>query len=154
MVSDTYDPQAQLHREALAGFILSSLHEAGFSEVTKHGSFVKEMVFEREVKDNIWVKVYTTVCEDEGRISVRMKDKDAIRVIGVYRSSEGKERGIIRAKRRVFRVGKVEDIPERMLERMREVWRLCMVPESCKCGAPKFKSKKGNEVCADLCWTK
>ena len=90
--------------------------------------------------------------------------KDAIRVCGVYTNREGQERGIVKAQARVFRVGQTEEIPERMVTRMREVWVASNRPVSCnKCGAPKFKSKLrekrgkiicgGNEVCAEACWT-
>ena len=160
-----YNPNSERHREALAGFVLMKLQKAGFSEDTTCER-TKEMVFVRQVKPNVTVKVYTSVVEQpSGKLQIRAKDKDAIRVCGVYTNREGKQRGIVKAQARVFRVGQVQEIPERMLTRMREVWVASNRPVSCnQCGSPKFKSKVrkkrgkviggGNEVCADACWSK
>ena len=159
-----YEPDFENHREALGGFVVMKLQKAGFSEDTTCER-TKEMVFTRQVKPNVAVKVFTSVVETpNGRLQIRAKDKDAIRVCGVYTNREGKQRGIVKAQARVFRVGQIEEIPERMVTRMREVWVASNRPVSCnKCGAPKFKSKLrkkrgkvisgGNEVCADACWT-
>jgi len=158
-----YNPNSERHREALAGFVVMKLQKSGFSEDTSCER-TKEMVFTRQVKPRVTVKVFTSVMEmPNGRLQIRAKDEDAIRVCGVYTTRSGEQRGIVRAQARVFRVGQLEEIPERMVTRMREVWVASNRPVSCsKCGAPKFKSKirkkrgkvigGGNEVCAETCW--
>ena len=41
------------------------------------------------------------------------------------------------------------------IERAREAWKVGRSPKECKsCGAPMFVSKKGNHVCADICWAR
>lgn len=42
---------------------------------------------------------------------------------------------------------------DRLIERMREVWKATKTAEKCpRCGAPMFKAKSGKLCCADLCW--
>lgn len=135
---------------ALAHALRDKMAECGFNDITLNGT--REEVYERAVdgtEGRIVVRVYTTIeggrCRDWGR--------DAIRVCAVYKSrKDNKERGIASADHRVNRTGKVADIVDRTHGRMREVYKKALHPVLCKCGAPKFTSKKGNAVCADLCW--
>jgi hypothetical protein len=54
---------------------------------------------------------------------------------------------------RINRVGSIEGIVERVVERMRAAWAKAAKPACCnRCGAPLFLSKRGNMVCAEICW--
>ena len=146
-----YNPDSARSRSDLAFSIVEKLEKCGFTAASREGT--REAVYSREVREGIRVLVYTSVVPSNDTIEVRPVDKDAIRVCAVYKNRDGKERGIARADKRVHRVGVTEEIVDRMHQRMRDVWRVAQSPCTCeKCGAPKFKSKKGNEVCADLCW--
>lgn len=141
-----YIPENPEHRRWLAKEILELMEYAGFTEQENSG----EKVFFRQVQEGVKVMVYTTIVNDQ----VRDKDADAIRVCGVYTKRDGEERGIVKSSR-VYRTGKLGEIPERLLERMREVWRKVKHVERCnQCGAPKFTSKKGNLVCCETCYLK
>ena len=51
----------------------------------------------------------------------------------------------------------MEDIVERMYQRMRTAYGDTIKAHKIKCnkcGANTFLSKKGNRVCSDLCWNK
>ncbi len=146
-----YNPDSARSRSNLAFSIVEKLEACGFNAVTREKT--NEAIYSREVREGISVLVYTSVVPTNGTIEVREVGADAIRVCAVYTNREGKERGIARADKRVHRVGVTEEIVDRMHQRMRDVWRVAQSPCTCeKCGAPKFKSKKGNEVCADLCF--
>lgn len=143
----TYDPNSTASRRALADEITALVLDCGFSKVALPGC--REDVFERSVKGapKMKVRVYTTI---EGGL-VRAVGKDAIRVCVVYLDS-GRVRGIGKDKR-VNRVGKVDAIVKRILGRMRAAYKAAKEAERCSdCGAPKFRSKRGNKVCAALCW--
>jgi len=149
-----YDPMSARHREDLALALCGKATECGFEPVALDRT--REAVYAREVhgtEGRVRVLVYTSaIREGNGSIQVRMKDWDAIRVCAVYRNNAGEERGIYKADARVYRVGQLEEIPERLYQRMREVYGKALSPERCHCGAPKFKSKKGKGYCAELCW--
>lgn len=141
-----YDPEKQEHRRQLAQEIIDLMHYAEFKFEDTKGEFV----YSRQVNPQIKVMVYTSIVNGE----VREKDADAIRVTGVYTTFAGDERGIVKSER-VYRTGELEAIVERVLQRMRNVWRKTKQVEHCKsCGAPKFVSKKGHLVCCEACWTK
>jgi hypothetical protein len=73
-------------------------------------------------------------------------------VCAVYRAADGTDRGIMKVTR-VNRVGDVDAIVGRVVDRARSVWgAIASAPRCHRCGAPTFTSKAGNEVCADLCW--
>ncbi|MAF25887.1 hypothetical protein CL634_09980 [bacterium] len=164
-MAGTYDPTFPMLRQMLALSIVNRLEDAEFEEVKlspkppkyrRRGSARQERVYERNVDKagRLKVKVYTTVVggTDEIPLEVRHSGKDAIRVCGTYRMRSGGERGII-SERRVNRTGNIDDIVERMLGRMRETWKAMQTGERCgQCGAPKFVSKAGNKVCAEICW--
>ena len=145
MLNTTYDPDSVHHRQVLALDIIKKLEDCGFEEIPFAGG---ERVYQRVIPDTgISVKVYTSVVDMEARQSGR----DAIRVCAVYETKDGGSRGIGSA-RRVHRTGDIHAIVDRMHQRMRQVWKAASTGERCTCGAPKFKSKSGNTVCADICW--
>ena len=147
-----YDPQSSADRKILARAILDLMARSVFVEVARPGT--KERVFAREVPESngkIRLLVYTSIEGSE----VRECGEDAIRACAVYTARDGRERGIASAEKRVNRVGDISAITDRLIERMREVWRLVKTAEKCpQCGAPMFKAKSGNLCCADLCWKK
>jgi uncharacterized Zn finger protein (UPF0148 family) len=133
---------------------LSTLEKANFQEEWHGdaGDMTKERVFFFSVSDDMRVAVYTTIVGDDAWAECRDVGKDAIRVCAVYRRKDGNERGVGK-QTRVNRVGEVDAIAGRMLDRMRAAWKVAKRPNRCPdCGAPMFISKKGNEVCAELCW--
>lgn len=143
-----YLPESRDSRGNLASAVQAKLAECGFTKETVPGC--REEVYSLVINRGIRVMVYTTI---ENGI-VRSCGSDAIRVTAVYRGTDGRDRGIAKAEKRVNRTGEIEDIVSRMYLRMREVWVLGNKAERCSCGAPKFVSKAGNLVCAELCWTK
>lgn len=152
----TYDPSNPRHRRTLALRLSAKLADCGFERVERKGC--DEAVYVRDVHgtdDSIKVMVYTSIVTGATGPEVRRKDGDSIKVCAVYTSPrDGKERGLIKNKR-VHRSGDIlgkDGIIDRVYGRMREVYGLCLHPERCKCGAPKFTSKAGNLVCADLCF--
>ena len=153
-----YDPLIALHRRHLAQRILKVVLDADFLEEdpTAKNSSIKERVFYRVVTNSpdIRVQVWTSVTGDGDAATVREVGDDAIRVCAVYRSKKDQDRGIV-STTRIHRVGTVDAICDRLLTRMREVYGKAARPNRCtKCNAPTFKSKKGNEVCADLCFVR
>ena len=145
-----YDPTNRTSRRDLALTIEEKLASCGFAQTAIRGA--KEIVYARPVDgaESIRVLVYTTVDSRDGL--ARSCGKDAIRVCAVYKARDGRERGIASADKRVNRVGEIDAIVGRMYDRMREVYAAARGSERCSCGAPKFTSKAGNAVCADLCW--
>ena len=144
----TYDPLNDVSRQELASALLTMLEKAGFKE--QEGKKGEEKIFSYQVSDRIRILVYTTIVSDK----VRNLGADAIRTTSVYTATDGKDRGLVKMTR-VNRVGTIEDIVNRTLDRMREVWKVCARPEVCKkCGAPTFISSAGNKICCELCWLK
>jgi len=152
-----YDPRNVGCRRRLATLILHTLEKADFmEEVTGPGT--GEKVFFRPVDDvdGVVVKVYTSIIDGPGGTpEVRETGKDAIRVVTAYWSNKLKQERGLGKETRIHRVGDTGAITERLLDRMREAYRRGRRPSPCPfCGAPTFKSKKGNDVCADICWEK
>ena len=159
-----YDPRNIDNRRDLATSLLALFERALFTEVFIDGT--KERVFAREVPDTdgkVRVLVYSTIVKSGNGFECRGQGKDAIRVCAVYKSRDGRERGIASADKRVNRTGTLDAITERVIDRMRQCWKATKTAEKCHCGAPKFKSKVrkatairpasgGNMVCADFCW--
>jgi len=143
----TYEPTKVDSRRELATELTTMLEGAGFRPFDEPRA--NEDVFIREVETvpGAAVKVYTS-CE---RGAARVVGADAIRVAGLYKNASGKVFGIV-SDTRVNRVGTVADIVSRTKGRMRNVYSAVSTGERCHCGAPKFKSKKGNMVCAELCF--
>tara|TARA_Y100000310_G_scaffold23414_2_gene22422 strand:+ start:931 stop:1428 length:498 start_codon:yes stop_codon:yes gene_type:complete len=148
-----YDPRSLESRRALAADLIGRLEAAGFDErETKKG---REREFElsivRHGQDTGWrIVVYTSVvCQ-----AARAVATDAIRVVALHTTSQGRTVVATKGMRRVNRTGAVEAISERALARCREAWEAAVELGRCpSCGAPNFRSKKGNVVCAELCWT-
>lgn len=141
-----YNPADYTHRTALATGILNTVKAKGFAQVDVRGCY--ETVVAKPLSARMQVRVYTSV---EGGV-VRDCGDDAIRVCTVYVTRDGDIRGVGH-ETRVNRVGDINGIVVRLAERIA----LSMdaandIPCCERCGAPKFKSKKGNMVCADLCW--
>ena len=152
----TYDPFNSRHRRSLAVRLSTKLADCGFQRVERAGC--DEAVYARDVDGTdglIRVLVYTSIVTRATGPEVRGKDGDSIKVCAVYTSPrDGKERGLVK-NRRVHRSGDIlgkDGIIDRVYGRMREVYGLCLNPERCSCGSPKFTSKAGNLVCADLCF--
>jgi hypothetical protein len=157
-----YNPEDPKHRLGLAIHLMSVLDNAGFKRderfESKRPAHLREHVYSREIKDGMFVIVYTS-CSNHKKVyvSVRAKGNDAIRVSTIYLRADkhASERVGIGKQKRIHRTGVIEDIGNRMLERMRDAWRIGNTRTRCHCcGAPKFKSKKGNLVCANVCWTR
>ena len=150
----TYDPDNAAHRQELAESVTCLVTDLGFTrEYPQRGRYeTKEAVYSKETDDHgIRVVVYTSAVDG----AVRGNGRDAIRVIALYRNREGYDKGIAKAQKRVNRTGTITTICQRVVDRISEVWTLARTGERCSyCGAPKFKSKKGNMVCADICWRK
>ena len=148
-----YDVNQRESRELLAVSVIAKLDECGFSKEERPGS--TEAVYSREVNGTngkIKVLVYTSVIPSVHGFDIRGNGDDSIKVCAIYTGRGGKERGLVK-ETRVHRVGQIEDIVQRMLDRMRKVYAAARHTSNCpKCGAPKFNSKAGNLVCADLCW--
>jgi len=139
-----YRPDNYDSRVALAELLAERLTSWGFARISIDGT--REHVYARECGADLECRVYTTI---DGA-QCRAKAKDAIRVCMVYTGGE-KPRGCGKD-RRVYRVGVVGEIADRVKGR---IDRITDGVDTCKrCGTPTFKSKKGNQVCAALCWTK
>lgn len=143
-----YNPLLESHRMRLAELIQDIARDNGYRVQSFFG--VREDVFVKEVGDRITVRIYSSVVKGE----VREKDKDAIRVALVYTTEDGTERGLAR-ETRVNRVGSLDEISSRLKNRVRLCEKkVCEVGLCERCGAPKFLSKKGRWVCAEICWGK
>ena len=150
-----YNPTKPEDRHILARAILDTLRKADFIEEYVGDKGVNERVFFRVIPytdDRIRVVVYTSIIGEDHNAQCRSVGTDAIRVCVLYRNLRDEERGIIKTTR-VHRTGLIPGITNRMLSRMREAWRKALRPNRChNCGAPTFLSKKGNTVCAEICW--
>lgn len=152
-----YNPRNPQHRTALAGTVLLTLKNAGFTEETDKHNRCEERVFSRAIPNSdVRILVYTSIdCRSQ---EMRTCGIDAVRVCGVREFRNGKTLGVIKRKR-VNRVGDHTAINDRMLDRMRSSWaeaaRAARNPTFCsKCGAREFITKKGNKCCSELCWKK
>ena len=151
-----YDPSSPHSRMLLAQHVLVTLKTADFVEESVLARGVKERVFYREVSNlpGVRVQVFTSMEGPDARATMRSVGLDAIRVLAVYRDSEGKDHPLV-TQTRVNRTGTVEDISDRMYQRMRAAYLDALNAPRCeRCGAPTFLSKKNNRVCANLCWTR
>jgi hypothetical protein len=158
-----YDPNIALLREMLALSILSKLDECEFELLDNPRKTLglsrpelAERVYVRNIDDKgrLKVKVFTSVVggAKDVPLGVRAEGKDAIRVCATYTTNDGKERGLVK-ETRINRTGNIEDIVDRMHQRMRSAWKSASGAQKCyKCGAPKFTTKKGNLCCAEVCW--
>jgi hypothetical protein len=165
-----YDPENYEHRQLLATELVRVLTQSGFVDETEMHPGTRERVYSRPVDraPEVRVLVYTTI--ENG--AMRACAKDSIKVCAVYRTRAGQDRGIISASDdkvltgRVHRVGEIEGVVLRTLDRMRKVFGAARTPHRCRhCGAPTFMSKArkakygrpakpSRQVCAEVCWTK
>lgn len=138
-------------RKSLAYRLRDALFKSGFVAHSFHREFkAGECVYLKPLKDNLYVVVFTTIEHHK----IRAKAEDAIRVIGIYESRSGAQRPLIKTER-VHRTGSIHGIIDRVVERIQRVEAAILRPNPCRsCGAPLFLSKKGNSVCAELCWKK
>jgi hypothetical protein len=140
------------HRWALATEVKMAVMGMGFTPREIPGTL--ELVLSRPSArlKGVEILVYTTIVGE----AVRPMGVDAIRVCAVFTPSEdGKNgRGICK-ERKVLRTGKIEEIPGRVTDRIKDIAAdLNELPHCNSCGAPGLISKKGNMYCADACWTR
>lgn len=146
-----YDPEDLEHRRALATHMIGALERADFTALADARG---ERTYQRKIegRDGCVVRVYTTVPLD-GR-AVRARDRDAIRVVGLYFAPDGTTRPL-GSEKRVFRVGEsAAAIADRTLQRARECYhRIKQRPRCAKCKTVTFVAKStGRDTCAALCW--
>lgn len=140
------------HRWALATEVKMAVMGMGFTPREIPGTL--ELVLSKPSArlKGVEILVYTTIVGE----AVRPMGVDAIRVCAVFTPSEdGKNgRGICK-ERKVLRTGKIEEIPGRVTDRIKDIAAdLNELPHCNNCGAPGLISKKGNLYCADACWTR
>ncbi len=147
-----YNPDSEDDRRELASLLLSRLEGRGYKQRKTPAGV--EVQYAKMCGPNIQVRVYTTIVQDRGGPIARALAKDAIRCSIVFKQTKGGgERGLA-SETRVFRVGKIDDIVARVLDRGYELQQRIPALDRCKqCSCPTFVSGKGNVVCADLCWT-
>lgn len=146
-MSARYNPESDADRAALGSALIDALSARRFIECDSAG----ERIFAFPVKDapGVEVRVYTSCVGTRARAYAA----DAIRVALVYRAEDGSTRGLAKDAR-VFRTGEIPLLVARMVERAREVYaKAIRLPRCADCGAPTFESKRGNAVCARVCWT-
>ena len=148
-------------RRLLAAEILGVLSDNGFVRCekleTKYGDS-SEIVYAKPAskRSRYMIAVYTSCNQVGGAYVARSLGKDAIRVVCLYIKKDGSTVGVGKNKR-VNRVGKNSEICKRMIERITKTMLTIEKNEIIKCnncGAPMFTSKKGNLVCAEVCWSK
>ena len=143
-----YSPEDKNSRKQLGIDIITKLFSCGFKVYQKN---YNEIVFYREV-DNTKNKVLVFTSVDKQTKEAKKCGTDAIRVCALDQS----DRGICKATR-VNRVGEIDDIVERMYQRMRKTYKEALDAYNIKCnkcGADTFLSRNGNRVCSDICWDK
>jgi hypothetical protein len=147
--SNRYKPHEAKDRGKLAVSLHRMLVESGFDQKVDKKS--RERVYGRMVHDmdNVEVLVYSTIRSNT--MTVRSCAQDSIKVCAVYHGERG-DKGLLSTKR-INRTGHIAAIVQRTLETMRDVYGGVRQVDCCEnCGAPKFKSKRGNLVCAAICW--
>lgn len=148
MADRPYNPTDAADRKALAEAMVAMLEKAKFKLVS--GSSTED-IYEFDCASKApgcKVKVFTSIFRGEAR----EVGADAVRVVGTYTRSDARNQGLA-DETRVNRTGTIEGVTARCLERMRSVYSSVVTSSRCaKCGAPMFKSRKGNLVCAETCW--
>lgn len=146
-----YNPDSLDDRRALAAELRARLKAARFAVLPPEQGRREEVWAFQTPHERIRVLVYTTI---DGA-AVRHEDADAIRVVAVYKAEDGHERGIVREPKVLRNRMPIDEIAERVIDRARACYKRAARPKTCReCGAPLFTSARGNEVCAELCWTK
>lgn len=155
-MSAPYNPQSRDDRRALGTILLAAFYAKGFTALPGNPGAETVMAFPVAGMDRVEIRVYTTVVPVAGidRVEARSLGADAIRAVALYTTVDGQTRGLAR-EARVFRVGTIDAIVDRAVQRARDVYGAVLAAERCaRCGAPKFTAKSGNVVCADACWTR
>ena len=145
-----FDPTFQPHRQFLATEISVLLSSLGFQPINRPRT--NELVFAKQSTRlrGVQMLVYTSIQGGE----VRTSGRDSIKVCSTYTSSNGSIRGI-GSERRVHRTGNIKEIAPRIKDRIKDAAQhLNTLPTCNHCGAPTFKSKRGNQVCGEICWAK
>jgi hypothetical protein len=142
-----YDPANFNHRTALAMDIQATLLGLGFTRMEIPGT--REDVYSRSSTRirGVEMRIYTSIAGGE----VRDVGGDSIKVCAVYGMADGSTRGLMK-ERRVFRTGQLEEIAERVKDRIRLVALDINGVQTCRCGGPIGKSKAGKDYCMALCW--
>lgn len=150
-----YNPASLTDRRDLASTLIGTLEGFGFELVPSTRNGQDELVYKRDhqTRKGFEVRIYTSVVSGPGGVKeVRESGADAIRAALIYRKKDNTTRGI-GSETRVNRTGDIQGIVTRSMERLRSVYRKAGTTECCsRCGAPKFKSKNDNMVCAEICW--
>lgn len=145
-----FDPTFAPHRQFLATEISVLLSSLGFQPINLPRT--NELVFAKQSTrlPGVQMLVYTSIQGGE----VRTSGRDSIKVCSTYTSSNGSIRGI-GSERRVHRTGDIKEIAPRIKDRIKDAAQhLNGLPTCNHCGAPTFKSKRGNQVCGEICWAK
>jgi hypothetical protein len=143
-----YDPNNSFHRKALALDLKATL--LGLGLVPQERTGPREMVFCRPSSrlTRTQLQVFTSIVDDE----VRDLGSDSIKVCVTYDRTDGGTRGILK-EARVFRTGQIEEIPERLVNRIHAAIKELKALRSCdRCGSPMLVAKSGKPYCADACW--
>jgi hypothetical protein len=143
-----YDPNNSGHRTALATDIRATLAGLGFTRKDL-GPDTREEVYSRTSTRirGVEMRIYTSIVDGE----VRDVGGDSIKVCAVYGMEDGSTRGLMK-ERRVFRTGQLEEIADRVKDRIRLVALDINGVQVCRCGGPMGKSKAGKDYCMALCW--
>ena len=143
-----YDPQNFAHRTALATDIRATVLGLGFTRKDL-GPGTREEVYARSSTRirGVEMRIYTSIVDGE----VRDVGGDSIKVCAVYGMEDGSTRGLMK-ERRVFRTGQLEEIADRVKDRIRLVALDINGVQTCRCGGPVGKSKAGKDYCMALCW--
>ncbi len=147
-----FDSNFQPHRQFLAMEIQVLLQGLGFQPIQLPNT--KELVYAKQSTrlPGVQMLVYTSIEKRSGE--VRTACRDSIKVCSTYTSSNGSIRGI-GSERRVHRTGDIKEIAPRIKDRIKDAASHLNGLTTCKdCGAPTFKSKRGNQVCGEICWAK
>jgi len=148
-----YNPDNSQDRKTLATALEAMFSEAKFTKVDS--SFGEDIyAFAVPQIPGVSIMVYSTIVEGYARPN----GADAIRVAAVYTRRDGGVKPLTKDTR-VNRTGEVDKIVARTLERMRNSYSTLRERNRSglrcsKCGAPLFTSAKGNDVCAETCWSK
>lgn len=165
-----FDPSSAAHRAALAAALRERLTAAGFhrtaertrdpGRVYSSGFTGREEVYDLTHRKDpgLTVRVFSSIVGE----GVRGRGADAIRVALVYRNldkrrdpdAEGGRVYTLEDETRVFRVGTIEAIVDRVIERCREAYQAANLVERCRCGAVIATSRQNKRFCAETCWLK
>lgn len=136
-------------RRLLATKLIAAFKESGAVE---RQADTRELQFCKRI-GRLQVVCYTSIVETRQGYAVRDCGDDAIRIVVMYRSRSGDIR-ILGKGRRVNRVGEIDSIVSRVMDRFADGYATVQNGgERCNyCNAPMATSKRGNPYCAETCW--